>query len=108
MHPLALLSPSVALSVDGVALSDSTVTLLLRTIAATADCPLCGQPSRYVHSRYVRHASDLPWQGRQAALALASRRFFCKNQDCPRAVFCERLPELVLSRARVTTRLTRA
>jgi transposase len=106
MQPLALLPPSVELSVDGIAISDSTVTLFLRTTSGTADCPLCGRPSGRVHSRYVRHASDLPWQGRQTTLGLTARRFFCKNNDCPRAVFCERLPDLVPSRGRATTRLT--
>lgn len=106
MQPLALLPPSVELAVDGVALSDTTVTLFLRTTSGTADCPLCGRPSGHVHSRYVRHASDLPLQGRQTTLDLTARRFFCKNNDCPRAVFCERLPDLVSSRGRATTRLT--
>jgi transposase len=106
MQPLALLPPSVALAVDGVAISDSAVTLFLRTTSETADCPLCGRPSGHVHSRYARHASDLPMQGRQTTLGLTARRFFCKNKECPRAVFCERLPDLVHSRARATTRLT--
>jgi transposase len=105
MQPLALLPPSVELSVDGVAISDSAVDLFLRTTSAVAVCPLCGRPSHHVHSRYVRHASDLPYQGRATTLHLTARRFVCKNKDCPRAVFCERLPDLVCKHARSTTRL---
>src|SRR5688572_20608203 len=107
MQPLALLPPSVALSVDGVALSDSTVTLFLRTTSGTADCPLCGRPSRHVHSRYARQVNDLPYQGRATTLHLIARKFSCKNDDCARAVFCERLPDLVPKHARSTTRLVR-
>jgi transposase len=106
MQALALLPPSVEVALDGVAISDSTVTLFLRTTSGTADCPLCGRSSRHVHSRYARHASDLPLQGRQTTLGLTARRFFCKNKGCPRAVFCERLPDLILSRGRATIRLT--
>src|SRR5262245_9032356 len=40
-----------------------------------------------------------------SALHLTARKFFCKNADCPRVVFCERLPELVPRHARSTSRL---
>jgi transposase len=103
--PLALLPGSVALSVDGVALDDSTVTLWLRTTAATACCPLCGQPSQRVHSRYTRQVRDLPYQGRQTVLQLTARKFFCDNAECPRKLFCERLPDLVPRYAHSAARL---
>ena len=51
-HPLRC-SPSVV-SVDGVAVSDSTITLFLRTASKAADCPLCGR-----------------WSGRNAAAAMS-------------------------------------
>lgn len=105
MQPLALLPASVALSVDGLTIADSTVTLFLRTTSEVANCPLCGGPSRHVHSRYARRVSDLPYQGRATTLHLTARKFFCKNKDCPRAVFCERLPDLVASHGRSTARL---
>ena len=105
MQPLSLLPAAVALSVDGVAIADSSVTLFLRTTSGTADCPLCGRPSRHVHSRYARRVNDLPYQGRATTLHLTARKFLCKNDDCPRSVFCERLPDLVRKHARSTTRL---
>ena len=106
MLPLALLPTTVALSVDGVTLDDATVTLLLRTASATSCCPLCGRPSQHVHSRYARHLHDLPYQGRQTVLALTARRFFCRNPECPRRLFCERLPGLAPRYAHCTARLT--
>jgi transposase len=103
--PLALLPATVALSVDGVALDDATVTLLLRTASATSCCPLCGQASQHVHSRYTRRIHDLPYQGRQTDLLLTARKFFCRNPGCPRTLFCERLPDLVARYAHSTARL---
>jgi len=105
MQPLALLPAAVALSVDGVAIADSTVTLFLRTTSEAACCPLCDRPSRHAHGRYVRHVNDLPYQGRATTLHLTARKFCCKNKDCPRRVFCERLPDLVPKHARSTARL---
>ena len=106
MLPLALLPASVAVSIDGVVLDDATITLLLRTTSTTACCPGCGVSSHHVHSRYARTVRDLPYQGRPTTLRLTARKFFCRNPDCPRRVFCERLPDLVPRYARSTSRLT--
>jgi transposase len=105
MQPLSLLPATVALSVDGVAIAASSVTLFLRTTSEAADCPLCGRPARHVHSRYGRSIADLPYQGRATTLHLTARKFLCKNDGCPRSVFCERLPDLVGKHARSTIRL---
>jgi transposase len=70
MPPLALLPASIVVSVDGVVLDGGAVTLLLRATSATAACPLCGQPSRHVHSHYARTIHDLPLQGRPTTLRL--------------------------------------
>jgi transposase len=61
----------------------------------TAACPQCGGSSSRVHSRYSRRLADLPVQGGRLVLKLSARRFVCVRKDCPRRVFCERLPELV-------------
>jgi hypothetical protein len=41
-------------------LTADTLTLVLKNTTATAACPLCGQPSHRVHSRYQRKLADLP------------------------------------------------
>jgi transposase len=105
---LALMPASVAVSVDGVILDAASVTLLLRTTAATACCPACGVPSHHAHSRYSRTIHDLPLLNRQTTLRLSARKFFCRTLDCPRQVFCERLPDLLPRYARSTARLTDA
>jgi transposase len=90
--------------------TDLVVTPNLIAVALTSSdpnslCPVCGQPSDHVHSRYRRVLADLPTCGRQLALILSLRRFFCLNAGCPRHIFCERLPALAAAHARSTTRL---
>lgn len=105
MLQLALLPASVDVALDGVALDDATLALSLRTTSASAVWLGCGVPSHNAHSRYTRTARDLPSQGRRTVLRLTARRFFCRNPDCPRSIFCERLPELATPHARSSPRL---
>jgi transposase len=103
---LPLLFPDPALRLDRIEITDRNITLCLDATGRTASCPLCAQPTRHVHSHYTRHAHDLPIQGRPVVLRLSARRFFCRNPDCPRLVFCESLPQLVAKHAHSTSRLT--
>ena len=64
--------------------------------------------SARVHSRYVRGAADLPWQGVAVRLQLHARRFFCFNESCPQQIFCERLEKVIAPHARRTLRLNDA
>mgnify|MGYP005850370823 CR=1 FL=1 len=78
------------------------------TVAATrpeAECPVCGQPSHHVQSRYRRKVDDLPCADKATRLHLHVRRFFCRNDSCHRAIFTERLPEVVAPWARRSQRL---
>src|SRR5215472_14023086 len=68
-------------------------------------CPECRQPSFRIHSRYQRTVADLPCAGRNVILALTVRKFVCGTPTCPRQIFTERLPGLVESYGRMTTRL---
>jgi transposase len=80
-------------------------TVVVQNRAPTAPCPLCQQPAQRVHSRYVRHLADLPWQEQPVQLHGAVRRFFCPSAGCPRRIFAERLPSLTTPYARTTARL---
>lgn len=73
-----------------------------------AACPECGEVSTHLHSHYVRSPRDLPSSGRATQLRLHVRRFRCRNPECPRKVFCERLPGLVAVSAQSTVRLNQA
>jgi transposase len=49
--------------------------------------------------------ADLPWEGIAVRVRLQVRRFFCQNDACQQAIFCERLPEIAERYARQTIRL---
>jgi transposase len=61
-----------------------------------------------VHSRYLRHLGDLPWQGRVGQVDLQVRRFRCSASACPRRIFAEQLPAVAAPRVRRTARLAEA
>jgi transposase len=67
-------------------------------------CPLCGEASRSVHSTYCRCLQDLPWQGMSVQLWVTAGRYRCRNSECPRKIFCERLPEVTRAYGRQTNR----
>ncbi len=71
----------------------------------TPRCPACSEFRVSYHSRYVRRLRDLPWQGRPVEIHLQTRRFRCRNQECARKIFAERLPGVAARKARETTRL---
>src|SRR5258708_8749631 len=74
--------------------------------APRMECPECHQPSACMHGSYQRTVADLPCAGRNVILALTVRKFVCGTPTCPRKIFTERLPGLVESYARMTSRLT--
>jgi transposase len=104
VHDLNLDHPGLALL--DLALTPTTLVIRLATTAATATCPRCGAPSDRVHSRYTRTAADLSSHDRLVVLRLRVRRFRCTTPNCTRAIFCERLPDLIAARSRTTDRLT--
>lgn len=86
----------------------STNELVIRVAChwASMPCPECHQPSARIHGNYQRTVADLPCAGRHVILALTVRKFVCGIPTCSRKIFTERLPGLVESYARMTTRLT--
>jgi len=102
----ATLPPDSGLRVEGVAVADDTVLVVVVATREAVPCPICGQHARRVHSRFRRGVADLPWQGVSVRLALHTRRFFCDEPTCPRTIFAERFPGLVGAGARRSERLT--
>jgi transposase len=87
---------------------DPSPTELVMGVACQAprmECPECHQPSARMHGSYQRTVADLPCAGRNVILALSVRKFVCGTPTCPRKIFTERLPGLVESYARMTSRL---
>jgi transposase len=88
---------------------DPSPTELVIGVACQAprmECPECHQPSARMHGSYQRTVADLPCAGRNVILALTVRKFVCTMPTCSRKIFTERLPGLVESYARMTSRLT--
>jgi hypothetical protein len=85
---------------------DDAILVTARAGIQVATCPLCGSPSRRVHSRYVREVSDLPCSGRSVRLRIVARGFCCSTPRCRRRIFAERFDKTVLLvRSRRTNRL---
>lgn len=106
--PITILPDPAQLHLLGLAVETTETTHITASVVASASdvpCPVCGQRSARIHSRYMRHVSDLPWHGVPLRLELHVRRFFCDNAACPRQIFTERLPGIVTPYAHRTERL---
>jgi len=105
MAKQTLLPDPTSLHLLSVEAEGNVITMVVRTTSCEAKCSLCGIPSTQVHSHYTRLLADLPWMGYAVRLKLHLRRFFCRNPDCQRTIFAERLPNVVAPYARRTLRL---
>jgi transposase len=99
--PASLLIPP-SLHAQALLLGEDGVTIRAVSEATDVRCPICGEPSDRVHSRYTRTLADLPWA--RFAVRLQVRRFFCENPTCPRAIFAERLAGIAPACAHRTDR----
>jgi transposase len=95
-------------ALEKITCTDTEITVHAYTVRSAAPCPQCQLHAHKVHSRYQRSAGDLPWEGLRVRLQLSARKFFCLNPDCPRKVFCERLPACLEKYAHRTVRLNQA
>lgn len=103
--PMTLLPKAQGLKLENVAIDAEKVSLSVESTCPSVCCPVCGQKTARLHSRYLRTLTDLPWGGRSVCLSLRVRRFRCSRSECPRRIFAERLPSVVEPYARKTTRL---
>lgn len=104
----SLLPPSASVRITDIAIERSAVVVRLTTTTAVAQCPECGSPSTAVHSQYHRTLRDRPCLGLPVRFTVTARKFACRRANCPRRVFCERLPELTAPHARTTGELADA
>jgi transposase len=85
--------------------AQAQITLLISSAQTAARCPGCNISARRIHSHYTRTLADLPWGGYGITWQLRVRKFFCRRPTCPRRIFTERLPGVVVPWARRTLRL---
>jgi transposase len=105
MKAAALLALPEGMEIDQIQITETGLVVEVISTTPSSSCPLCSQPSSHIHSYYHRTLKDAPCVGRQLQLRLSVRKFLCRNPDCSRKVFTERIPDLVEPWARMTTRL---
>jgi transposase len=104
----SLLPADAGARITDVAIDRAVVEVRLATTADAASCPRCQSASTTVHGRYHRTLQDRPCLGLPVRLLVTARKFVCRTTDCPRRVFCERLPELTHPHAHTTGELADA
>lgn len=104
----SLLPADAGVRITDVAVDPAVVEVQLATTAGAASCPRCRSASTTVHGRYRRILRDRPCLGTPVRLLVTARKFVCRRADCPRRVFCERLPELTTAHAHTTGELADA
>jgi transposase len=105
--PQALLPGASFCELQNISEGKTSFDLKINSVAKESPCPVCGQHSNKVHSYYIRKMLDLPWTGYSIHIHWRVRKFYCKNEQCPRKVFCERLGECIDPHGRRTCRLNR-
>ena len=108
MDVSTLLADPHAIGLECFISNADSITMVIRSSRSSVGCPLCSDLSSSLHSNYVRRIADLPWHGVKVRLRLHTRKFRCRNELCPRKVFCERLPKVAAAYARKTVRLNSA
>lgn len=108
MDVSTLLADPNAIGLEGFISNADSITMVVRSSRKSVCCPLCSELSSSLHGNYIRRVADLPWHGVTVGLVLHTRKFRCRNELCPRKVFCERLPKVAVAYARKTVRLNSA
>jgi transposase len=108
MEVSSLLSLPEGLCIEWIKPQGTDLSVGVISVCPSSCCPQCAQASSQIHSQYQRTLRDVPCGGRSVILRLSVRKFFCRNPDCSRKIFTERLPPFVEPHAQVTTRLFEA
>src|ERR1700678_1789972 len=97
-------SPAAGLNVVSVEPGEQAWTVTVDGQQSTF-CPGCGTQSESRHSTYLRTLRDLSAQGAPVIVNARLGRWRCRNQQCDRRIFTERVPGLAAPFARRTARL---
>ena len=97
-------SPAAGLNVVSVEPGEQAWTVTVDSQRSTF-CPGCGTRSQSRHSTYLRTLRDLSAQGAPVVVNARLGRWRCRNQQCDRRIFAERVPGFAAPFARRTARL---
>ena len=104
MEGTTLLQLPEGMRLDQIQITENGLIIEICATAPTASCPVCAQPSSSIHCHYRRRLRDVACAGLPVQLLLTVRKFSCRNPECSRKVFAERLPDFVEPFARMTIR----
>jgi len=104
MEKTPLLPLPEGMLIEQIQITENGLVIAVVATHPTSCCPLCSESSSSIHSHYRRVLRDAPCAGRRVQLCLTVRKFYCRNPDCSRKVFTERLPAFVEPWARMTIR----
>lgn len=92
--------PVCSLTCQAIVQQPNRIIAHIISTAVSACCPLCGQTSTRIHSRYHRQLTDLPVVGQSFIWQLKVHKFFCDNEACERRIFTERFKQHIQPYAR--------
>lgn len=92
MRVADLLFPGVDVEVERLVLTDAEVCVDVRSRAAAAACPECGQKSSRVHCYDEQCLTDRPVAGPRVRIELRAQRLVCENTSCTHRTFTEQIP----------------
>jgi transposase len=82
------------LILQNIRLDEGKIRLSVESMVHSASCPVCARVSFDIHSHYMRYPTDLAWAEWPVIIHLKVKRFFCRNQACPKRTFAERFPNV--------------
>ena len=77
-----LLSPNC--QITDVEQAGSILRIAACTTSTESRCPICAVVSSSIHSYHLRQVKDLPMGEQTVLLRIHTKRFRCRNPDCPR------------------------
>src|SRR5579859_8201315 len=104
MEGTSVFSLPEGMQVSHIQIIENSIVVEVVATSLTSRCPLCSEASESIHCHYRRVLRDVPCAGRRVQLFLTVRKFSCRNPECSRKVFAERLPDFVEPFARMTIR----
>jgi transposase len=104
MNTRQILAPVIGVKILGVERTGGQWVISATSVGG-GSCPSCGTQSKARHSIYWRRLQDLPVQGIPVMIRLRVARLRCRNGDCRRQIFVERVSGIAEPRLRRTCRV---
>lgn len=101
---LEMFYPIDSLQLTQIHESEETLTIHLKSITTSCDCPYCQSVSTHYHGTHRRTVQDLPILGKSVLLKLTTHEYKCLNSACSMSTFSESFGHFLNARSRMTER----